>query len=220
MALSSDGSILVTGSVNKHIMIWCSTMEEPRQWHLQQTLVDGIKEVSSDGSVIMALSDVIIIWRRTKNQPPRWTSRIMLPAQGNFESGSPVVLSPDGSSIAAGFENGDIIIWDIASEEYHSRSNKTYKRLGLDLPVKLLAYSSNSSLLASNQNDRSVRVWGPSYITNEIQNYYCYSLDAGEHFYPTAISFSPNSELLVLGFSDGIIRIIDITPQIPFCNRH
>ncbi|KAF7927190.1 hypothetical protein BELL_0126g00220 [Botrytis elliptica] len=144
-----------------------------------------------------------------------WISTNTLSVEGKLESVSIVVLSPSGSSIAIGFENGDIIEHDIAAGGYHANSNNEHKSPDHDLPVKSLAYSPNDSRMVSNHNDKIVTVWNPTSKTRDIEFFCCYELDPEEQFHPIKMSLSPNGELLILGSSDGTIRILDITSKRP-----
>ncbi|KAF7917018.1 uncharacterized protein EAE98_010449 [Botrytis deweyae] len=223
MALSSDGSILVTASIDQCIMVWCSTMEKPCCWFLQQTLSDGINdsitrvEISSSGKKIMAVCGTIQIWNRIEERPPIWVSTRKSPIKGGFGPMILAVLSPNGGSVAAGYENGDIAIWDIAFTETQ-QIHKEKEAPPCFRSFTSLAYSPDSIFLVTSRKGGTVTVWEPTPETHDIQCRYNYRLYP-EEICPTKIIISPDNKLFILGFSDGTIRILSIVSQQLVCTQ-
>ena len=75
---------------------------------------------------------------------------------GHKDGAYSLVLSPDGTKVASGGGDGDILIWDVATRQPKTSLKGHVGR------VLALAWSSDGHTLASGGEDASVRLWDPT----------------------------------------------------------
>lgn len=80
------------------------------------------------------------------------TSQEMRSYQDASSALTTMTISPDGHWLAAGTENGQIILWDV-------RNGKEQRRLKHEYPLVSLAFSPDTQRLASMDQDLSPRIW-------------------------------------------------------------
>jgi WD40 repeat protein len=106
-------------------------------------------------------------------------------------------LSPDGRLLAAGDQDGNIHLWDVASgEKLRTLSGHT----GI---VLRLAFNQDGSRLASASFDRLAKVWDVA-TRDELFSLY------GNTSNVFGVSFSPDGERLATAGADGSIRIFTL----------
>lgn len=111
---------------------------------------------------------------------------------------SAVQFSPDGLKILTGTKTGHLGILDVTTRKY-----KTIMRSHTD-QILNACLSSNNCHLITVSSDMSVRIWD----SETLQQLYDFS---SADNCPVAISCSPSSDIFACGFSDGTIRIFDVT---------
>lgn len=118
-----------------------------------------------------------------------------------------LALSPDNATIAAGTDEGEVIIIDLNDPEYNARS--IYRRANEDEvnPVHGLHFSHNGKYLAFGDEKGDVYIW---------------DLEGRRQWGPTLsgfaspitdVHFSPNDSLLVATSRDKTARIWHVTPD-------
>jgi WD40 repeat protein len=74
-------------------------------------------------------------------------------SEGTSRTEASIALSPDGTLLALGCYDGDILVWDLQSHGTPTTIS------GHDGVVRALAFSPDGSLLASGGADTSVLIW-------------------------------------------------------------
>jgi tetratricopeptide (TPR) repeat protein len=105
-----------------------------------------------------------------------------------------IAFSHDGQTLAAGFLNGGVQLWEVDSMQ------QRHAFLGHYASVNSVAFSPNDLLLATASRDRDIKLWEPD-SGAEIQKLRGHSAEV------RAVSFSPDGQWLVSGSHDTTIRI-------------
>ncbi len=103
--------------------------------------------------------------------------------------------SPDGSKLAAGFNNGDVHVWETSS------GSEVGLFRGHESAIRSVAYSSDGSRLAAWGDDGRILIWDVN--TSELNS---------EIAQPGTVmvgSWSPDDKFLACGHSDGSVNILD-----------
>ncbi|THU86866.1 WD40 repeat-like protein [Dendrothele bispora CBS 962.96] len=99
-------------------------------------------------------------------------------------------LSPDGSILATGLENGDIITWD----------TKTGLQKGVPFQGHM-AFSPDGERIVSGSHDDTVRVWNARTGAPEGDPFQGHSIGV------TSVAFSPDGERIVSGSHDNTVSL-------------
>ncbi len=105
-----------------------------------------------------------------------------------------VAISPDGKTIVAGQEDGNIAVWD-------TQSYKQTATIKNDSKVMALIFNHEGSLIASGDNQGALFLWDPKTYQEKIH------LQKNEAIY--SIAFSPDDTKIVFGGNNKIISICD-----------
>ncbi|MBW3543258.1 MAG: hypothetical protein KY476_23635, partial [Planctomycetes bacterium] len=148
---------------------------------------------SADGRLlIVAAGEPGLYGQATLWNTDDWTQRAVL--RGHRDSLYAAALSPDGSLLATGGYDQNIVIWNVESGE----SLRTLE--GHNGPVFDLAFRPDGKLLASASGDRTVKLWDPA-TGERIETLGQPEKDQ------YALCFSPDGALLAAGGVDNRIRI-------------
>jgi WD40 repeat protein len=104
-----------------------------------------------------------------------------------------VAYSPDGDLLAAGIQEGDILVWNTTSGELVRRLTG---HTGLAFE---LAFSSDSRRLASASKDNTAKLWD---VTTGLELATLY----GQTGSPNTLTYSPDGAHIVTADNDGTIR--------------
>lgn len=198
MALSPDGSLIVSGSrfdLRLRDVRSGHPIGEPLKGHSH--LVSSVA-FSPDGSRIVSGS-----WDTTLRL---WDARsghsIGQPLKGHSDSVNAVVFSPDGSLIASGSEDGTLRLWDARSGQAVGEPLK-----GSHGPVNSVAFSPDGSLIASGG-------WGGTiYLWNARSRQPISEPLKGILGSVSSIAFSPNGSSIVASGGDYAVHQWDIGTQ-------
>ena len=182
IGFSRDGSQILLASRNE-VAVWSASTFK----HLANYPGSNNK-MSPDGSLTMSVD----------SKPPG-ELQLIDPASGSAVhklqspavSKSKVAFSPDGSLVAAGFDNHSVWIWSTKS------GDRLTALSGLESPVIALAFSADNSQIAVGSGDGTMRVW------NTISGNLLTTIPGQAMTIMTA-AFSPDGHQLAWGTMDSI----------------
>jgi WD40 repeat protein len=118
---------------------------------------------------------------------------------GNVSEAISLDWSPDGSTIAEGLLNGDILLWDADSGRSLNRITRYTTRRA---DVNGLAWSQDGERLASAHQDGRIRLWNPE--SGELV------LEMNGHGgWARGVAWSPDGDMLATTGSDGKVILWD-----------
>ncbi|KAF5372434.1 hypothetical protein D9757_009930 [Collybiopsis confluens] len=191
VALSPDGSKIVSGSYDETVRIWDAVAGQQLAQLGGHT--GGVTSVafSPDGSKIVSGSydETVRIWDAVAGQ--------QLAQLGGHTGGvTSVAFSPDGSKIVSGSYDETVRIWDaVAGQQLAQLGGHTGG-------VTSVAFSPDGSKIVSGSYDETVRIW------DAVAGQQLAQLD-GHSNWVYSVAFSPDGSKIVSGSYDEPVRIWD-----------
>ncbi len=193
VAVSADGSRIVTGSDDHTARVWNAT-----RGALVTTLaghsgpVSGVA-INADGTLVVTASAdaTAIIWDVKAPTSPRAVLK------NHALALSAVALSADGKMIVTASADKSIRVWDAAS----AAPSDTV--ITVDQAVTAVAISADGKRIVSGEPDGSVRVWDAA--TGAAAGIFRGHNDAVTH-----LAFSPDGRSVVSCSRDGTVRVWDM----------
>ncbi len=197
VALSRDGSKLVTSSKDKVIKIWDVAKGK---------LIKKIEKAHSDivASVCFTPDASTIVSGGFDNLVKTWsakTGKELKTMEGHVNYVRSVAVNPGGRIAASGSFDGTIKLWDV-------KAGALIQTLeGHAGHVNTVTFSADGKTLASGSDDMTVKLWGIEKGGH--------SLDIKVHREPvTSVALSADDQLLASADREGIVKIRKIaTPQ-------
>jgi WD40 repeat protein len=195
-AIAPDGTSLLAGAGGDSVLWWnLRELAEP------PARIEGKRALfARDGKVLVTLLDKSIkVWN-----PHSKSLKAEFPVEADFGFGSPVALSDDGATLAAGSnpitetENA-IRLWDTQSGKLLGVCK------GHTQGVRWLAFSPDAATLASASSDSTLRLWD-SRTQQELLSIRRLADPIGD------IVFSPGGDWLAAQTTRGL-RLLDATPD-------
>ena len=187
VAISPDGQILVSGSVDKKIKLWSMPDGKPlKTLPAHQDKVMSVA-ISPDGRIIASGSKdgSIKLWNLK-------TGQLLRALSGHSEYVLSVAFSPDGQTIATSSADKTVKLWDV-------RTGKQVRSLsGHSNWVYAVAFSPDGQILADASDDSTIKLWHlptGKLITN---------LSSPSGKVVRSVAFSPDGKTLVSGSYDQI----------------
>ncbi|KIJ26241.1 hypothetical protein M422DRAFT_272726 [Sphaerobolus stellatus SS14] len=152
IAISPDGTKIVSGSDDRTVQIWDAfTSQSLGSLEGHQGRVNSIA-ISPDGTKIVSGSNdrTVRIWDLSTGNLEYILEGHQLPVQS-------VAFSPDGTKIISGSTDRSIQVWEITTGH-----NLGQSFMGHQGPIFSVTFSPDGTKIASGSTDRTVRVWDAS----------------------------------------------------------
>ncbi|MBH8561371.1 serine/threonine protein kinase [Nostoc sp. CENA67] len=193
VAITPDGTTLVSGSDDKTIKLWnLATAKEIRTLEGHSDSIQALA-ISPDGKTLVSGSDdnTIKVWNLA-------TGRLMRTLIGHTFWVRSVAISPDGRTLASGSFDKTIKIWDLAK----GKAIRTFS--GNANTITSIAFSPDGMILASASRDRTIKLWNLA-TGEEIRTL------VGHANTVTSIAFSPNGKTLATASRDRTIKLWNLS---------
>lgn len=212
VAFSPDGTTLIAGTFDwgNNVSLWDIRTGRP----ISATMGGHTDEVfsvafSPDGQTAASgsLDGTVIFWDPATGQPLSEPLTDIPPPEGTNARVNDVwsvAFSPDGRLLATGRGGGDILLWDVETQQPSGAP-----LIGHGDTVMGLAFSPDGRILASGGGDRLIRLWDVDTRQPIGQPL------SGHAGIVSNLSFSPDGRLLASGSWDGAIRLWDTQTKQP-----
>ena len=188
VAISPDGTEILTGSDDKLVKLWDrSTGKEKLRMSGHTLMVRNVKFIPNTRRAVSCSSDKTIrLWDLDSGEELR-------KFEGHTEGVEAIACSFDGNLLVSAAKDHTVRIWDILS-------GREIKRLeGHGNHVVSVRFSSDGRLIISGSLDRTARLWDAS--GKELRVF------MGHPRPVTAVTLSPNGKQVITGCGDGRIRV-------------
>lgn len=196
VAISSDGTRIVSGSGDRTIRLWdaASGAEVPPTMEGHRRNVQAVS-FSPDGTRIVSGShdNTIRVWDVI-------SGALAFPAlRGHVGKVTSVVFSPDGTRIISGSEDGTVRVWDAAS------GVQVFPELRHKRPVTCVVVTHDGTRIISGSQDQSIQIWDAN------SGIPCPSAIPRHDEWILSVAASPNGDRIASGSEDSTIRVWDVT---------
>ncbi|MER7701587.1 NB-ARC domain-containing protein [Kitasatospora sp. NPDC097605] len=191
VAISPDGTWLITGSNDGTVRIWDRATSTQTATLTGHTGWVHAVAISPDGAWLTTtgIDLVVRIWdRATGTQTATLT--------GHTRGVRAVAISPDGTWLTTGGEDETVRIWDRAT------GTQTATLTGHTRGVRAVAISPDGTWLTTGGEDETVRIWDRATGTQT-------ATVTGHTGWVNAVAISPDGTWLTTGSNDGTVRIWD-----------
>jgi WD40 repeat protein len=197
--VAAGGDTLFPGADGGTVGLW-NTATGQQIGQIEDARNGGLFEgltFSPDGQTLATISDTVRLWnvatRRQTGKPLTVADEAISP--------DVVAFSPDGHTLAVGYNDGTVRLWNPATQRQVGQPITA----GADWPVDAMAFSPDGQTLAVGDTGGTVRLWNAA-TGQQIGQ----PLTAGKEGI-NGVAFRPNGRTLVTASADGI-RVWDVSP--------
>lgn len=188
LAWSPDGQTLASGGKDKKGKLWDASTRREKQWWPSQTELVSFLAFTPDNQHLagrFAAKEVRMIELATGKD------RHFL--KGGSKTLNALVISPDGKIMVLGAQEKSLYFFDLPAAKRTVTLETPHGG-----PVRALAFSGDSKLLASAGDDKTVKLWELAGTTPTER-----AILTGHKNPVVALAFAPDSQMLASAASDG-----------------
>ena len=191
-----DGATLASGSLDRTVRLW--DLAKYEEVATVEELGDGVVTVaySPDGTnLVSGAIDGTVLFRDLETG-----NAAGLSGHGILSS---MALSSDGVTVAMGYHDGTVRLWDVA------RKARIATLEGHTAGVGTVSFSYDGETLASGSRDRTVRLW-------DVKSGEPAGMLEGHNSAVTSVSFSPDGATVASagGSKDATVRLWDVSTRV------
>ncbi|HJY96807.1 MAG TPA: WD40 repeat domain-containing protein, partial [Streptosporangiaceae bacterium] len=193
LAYSPDGTTLAAGYSGGAIRLWDLASDRPISATSWGATPSALAFTGGGKELEVADAAAAGTWNLTDRA--RITTRpFASPARANA-----VAFSPDGKTVATGGTDGNVRLWDAATQQAIGSPMSSDAQ-----PVAAVAFSPDGTLVAAGSADGNVQLWDTA---TEQEAGTALVAGAAE---VDALAFSQDGKLLATGGQDGAVRLWDV----------
>jgi WD40 repeat protein len=189
LALSPKGDLLVGGYPDGTIVLWAIAEESPLEFHEKHGREVKNIAFSNDGKRVVSVSNdnsKILLWTDGNHV----STELKL---GRSSKPETVAFSPDSQTLAAGTDDGTIILWGIGKE---SMTGKTFDKL--EGQITELSFSTDGTKLFTHSESGSIALYDDLNDPSKVRNL------SGNVTRSLEVSiFSPDGKILAASYYDS-----------------
>ena len=196
LALSPDGKSLATGSYDQKIVLWdAQTGKEIKTLSGHNGCIYGLA-FRPDGKILASSSAdrTVKLWDTSSGERRDTLSQ----SQKEIYT---VAFSADGRRLYGGGADNRIRVWEISADAGETTNPILYSKFGHEGAILRLAVSPDGKTLLSSADDRTVKLWNATEMTELL------SLDKQPDWPPAAAFLSEGR--VVVGRLDGSFAVYD-----------
>lgn len=197
-----EDTLLATGSYDQTIILWDLSTGKPVQTLTGHNGPVYDLEFHPGGHPILASASgdrTIKLWDINSGQR---LDTLNEPEKEQYT----LAFSPDGKQLAAAGVDRRIRIWTISDDAQEGTNPVLYSRFAHEKPIVRVAFSPDGAILASAGEDLVLKLW-------ETNSYTQTGLLERQPDWPAGLSFTQQSDALVVGRMDGTLNSYPMTAE-------
>jgi WD40 repeat protein/DNA-binding SARP family transcriptional activator len=165
--------------------------------------------VSPDGQWVAGGTEVgdVRLWRTETGQ----LERIMA---GHTDRVWAVAFSPDGRTLACGWKDHTVCVWDLTDAASLARGQPRALLHGHTQLIHAVTFSPDGKWLASGSEDNTVRLWDMTHLDTPADSEPDHLVLTGHQGWVWSVAFSPDGQSLASASGDGTIGLWAIPAEI------
>ena len=204
IAWSSDGSFLLSGSLDKTLRKWNISTGECELTIKTPYRVYAIA-ISPDNKHVVSAHEMgysIYVWDVSTGR------RILGPLKGhmNFRF-TTIVYSPDGRRILSGSGGGTVTVWDSTTGEILFGPFTAHYNI-----IQSISFHPSGETFVTGSFDNSLIIWGANNFKSIHENIHVHGAEV------PSVQYSPDGALLLSASLDGTLRLSDANSGRPTCD--
>ncbi len=208
VAFSPDGATLATASWDDTVHLWdvASGALKATPKHMQGYSV----AFSPDGTTLASGGDdgAVRLWDVASGTLIATIKEhediLIVPDVYSVNAVLRVAFSPDGTTLASGYENGDVLLWDVASGTLKATHKEHTDR------VHIVVFSPDSTTLATASWDGTLHLWDVASGTLKATIEEYTSRNNTALFSLNSLVFSSDGTTLATAYWDDTVRLWDV----------